>query len=165
MIEDTNCPNCGSNDIYLGNGYNKCENCGKEFLLEFEEVDDNIYLETYNCLVKLKEAFFKLKHGQLYSCIIESEDDKTGKPLLIIPLAWEKNRNRFFILCCFNEKPKEDSEFLVELLKKSFETLKKEGKTGLFPESYKGQPLMCTTDRDGAVFSEVGERLIDFKEV
>lgn len=164
-MEYINCPKCGSDNIYLGDGYNKCEDCGNEFLLESEAGDDDIYLQTYNHLIKFKEPFFKLKHGQLYSCSTESKNNKSQKQLFFIPLAWEKNRNRFFILCCFDEKPKESPEFLLELLNKSFDIIKKEGRTGEYPESYKGLPLLCTTDKDGAILLQVSERWLDFKEI
>jgi hypothetical protein len=164
-MEDTvTCPECGNENAYFDGVLYKCPDCDHEWsndglMIDQESFhDDDIGKEAYEHLIKKSEPFFKLAHGQLYSCKVEEGKSETT----IIPLAFENGKNRLFVLWNAGHIPEKYPEFLKEVASKDFRTIKREeNRNGDFPSSYKADPIMCTTDKDGTLINQLGKIYYD----
>jgi len=167
-IEDTvTCPACDNENAYFDGLLYTCPDCDYEWPFHGLKIDqqssdkDDSYKDIYKLLIKLPQPFFRLEHGQLYSCKVEGEDG-TGETT-IIPLAFEEGKNRLFVLWYAGHIPAKYPDFLKEVTGKDFRTIKRDAnRDGEYPSYYKAEPIMCTSDKDGTLINEMGELYHEF---
>jgi len=167
-MEDTvTCPKCDNESAYFDGQLYVCPDCDYEWPIKGisnkgDSLEDTIYEQAYKFLIKQPKPFFKLAHGQLYACKVQSEDDIRDDT--IIPLAFEEGKNRLFIISAVEHIPSKHPQFLTEVTNKDFRTIKRaSNQYGDYPSSYKAEPFMCTTDKDGTMINQFGELYSDFK--
>jgi len=167
MDDTVTCPACDNENAYFDGVLYTCPDCDYEWPFDGLPIDqqsfddDDIDKEAYKFLIKMPQPFFKLEHGQLYSCKVERENSSGVET--IIPLAFEQGKNRLFVLWYAGHIPADYPDFLREVTSKDFRTIRSEGdKDGEYPASYKAQPIMCTTDKDGTLINEFGEQYHEF---
>jgi len=126
-----------------------CPDCGYEWsnerissarIVDFEN-------EAYDRLIKFKKPFFKLKHGKLYDCTIES--DHGIEDMSIIPLAFEETKNRQFVMIDARRLFNNNRSLVFEIIKMDFETIMNDGIQSEFPHDYESLTIVCTTQEDG----------------
>lgn len=172
-MEDTcTCGNCGDDNAYF-NGVNyECPDCDFEWDIEgrslsfnndFEEEEDELLKE----LMELDKPFFKLKHGKLYSCKIDSihNEEIITEDFSIIPLSYKKNKNCLHVLIegskWYNEAPKAIEDFS----KMDYTTIWNDGITHYFEDSMKMPiTILCATTELGALVNQ-NSFMYDFVEV
>mgnify|MGYP001234825327 CR=1 FL=1 len=172
-MEDTcTCINCEGESAYF-NGVNfECPECD----FEWDKGGNNFFANPYedeeedeglNELMALKEPFFKLNHGKLYNCKIQTMNG--GKVITenisIVPLAFEKDKNRLFVLIEGQKWYDEEPKAIADFSKMDFLTIWNDGIYGYFEDSLKMPiTLLCATTAHGTLLDQ-SSILFDFVEV
>jgi hypothetical protein len=150
------------NAYFNGMAYS-CPDCDYEWNensgLSYSQENENLEFER---LIKLKTPFFQLKHGKLYNCKVEHE--KGIEELSIIPLAFEKGKNRQFVMIdarrLYNQNPK----LVQQIIKMDFDYIMYDGIEDDFPNDYSGLTILCTTQNDGTMLDHNESVWFDFIE-
>ncbi len=169
------CLYCDNENAYH-NGINyECPDCDAEWdnngnLLngEYDE-DDSEISKAFEELCKLDEPFFKLKHGQLYECKVDFynslEKEMQTETISIIPLAFDSNKNRFWVLFDAKKFKEKYPEAVKDFIAMDFRTIWNDGINGYFEDSMV-MPLsvICATTEHNAIV-DYNSEMYDFIEV
>jgi hypothetical protein len=117
----------------------------------------------YESSIKLKEPFFKLKHGVIYKCQIWTEG--TYEDMHIIPLAFENGRNRQFVMIDAKRLYKEDPQFVKEIINMDFNYIWNDGLEREKPSDFTALTILCTTQRDGTMLDYSDSQFIGFEVI
>src|SRR5690606_71273 len=172
-MEDTcTCVNCGYENAYF-NGVNyECPDCDFEWDEDgnnifkndyYEEDEDEILIE----LMALKEPYFKLNHGKLYNCKVETMkgEEVITEDISIVPLAFEKDKNRLFVLIQGQKWYDEEPKAIADFAKMDFTTIWNDGIRGYFEDALKMPiTILCATTARGTLVDNTSF-LYDFVEV
>lgn len=162
---DIICNRCGDENAFFNGASYECPNCENEWgfidedsnrnNLEDEDDDESI-LEQFTRLSALKKPFFKLKHGKLYNCKVQCE--VFGRVEIenwtILPLAYAKNENNFFILLNPLEIQKQYPNAIKDFAKMDFNYIWNDGINSYVDDSSL-MPLkvVCSTCEDDTIVS------------
>lgn len=164
---------CGMENAYH-NGVNyECPDCGAAwdengYRLDIDEDDDDIN-EEFDSLSKLAKPFFTLKHGQLYQCQIDFynviEKEMQTESAHIIPLAFKKDKNLFWILYDAKTMLDKYPDAIPDFIKMDFLNIWNDGIRHYFEDSMI-MPLtsLCATTERNSIIDNMGE-MYDFVEV
>ena len=169
------CPYCENENAYH-NGVNyECPDCDAEWdnngnLLDGEyEDDDSEDNEAFEELCNLDKPFFKLKHGQLYECKVDFynslDDEMQTETVNILPLAFDDNKNRFWILSDAKNFIEKYPEAVKHFMAMDFTTIWNDGIDGYFEDSMV-MPLaiICATTEHNTI-ADYNSEMYDFVEI
>jgi hypothetical protein len=169
------CQYCDNENAYH-NGVNyECPDCDSEWdnndnLLNGDFDDDQQDTnEEFETLCTLDKPFFNLKHGQLYQCKVDFynslEDEMQTENITILPLAFEKNKNRFWILTDAKRIYDKYPEAIKDFIEMDFTTIWNDGIDGYFEDSMV-MPLaiICATTDQNTIVDYKSE-MYDFFEI
>lgn len=160
-MEDTlECPNCQMDNAYFNGITYECPECD----YEWDENDSADYEEdylddTYLKLIKLSEPFFKFQTGTLYKCNIMHE--KGEEEMVIMPLAFESNKNRLLILFQADEVMKRNPPMIKEIAKMDFDYIMYDGIENDYPND-SVSTVLCATQQDGTLIDYMGSIYSNF---
>lgn len=169
------CHFCDNENAYH-NGVNyECPDCDSEWdetgnmLNDYDEDDEGEANEEFESLCKLKTPFFTLNHGKLYQCKVDFynriDDEMQTESVYIIPLAFEKNKNCFWVLNDAKTIADRYPEAIKDFIEMDYTTIWNDGIKYYFEDS-KIMPLtsICTTTESGTLMDYMSE-MYDFEEV
>ena len=143
MNFNTTCPYCESENAFH-NGVNyECPDCDTAYdesgrLSSDDEDNDYETNDQFKEVSKLKEPFFKLKHGKLYECEVSYYDENIGEleseTIYIIPLAFDANRNRFWVLLDAKNFIEKYPDAVKDFIEMDFNTIWNDGIDGYFDD-------------------------------
>lgn len=167
------CNNCGGESAYF-NGVNyECPECDFEWDEDGNNIFGNDFFddegedEILNELMELKEPYFKLNHGKLYNCKVETMkgEEVITEEISIVPLAFEKNKNRLFVLIEGQKWHDEEPKAIADFAKMDFTTIWNDGIHCYFEDSFKMPiAILCATTAHGTLV-EKSSFMYDFVEV
>lgn len=169
------CPYCDYDNAYH-NGINyECPDCDSEWdnngnLLngEYDDEDEEID-EFFEELCNLNKPFFVLKHGHLYECKVDLynsyKDEMITETATILPLAFENNKNRFWILLDAKRIYDKYPEAIQDFIKMDFTTIWNDGINCYFEDSMI-MPLssICATTEHNTII-DYHSKMYDFVEI
>lgn len=171
-MEDT-CPclNCGCESAYFNGVTYECPECDFEWDVDGNDIFstdiDDEEDEALNELMSLKESYFKLNHGKLYNCKIQTMkgDEEIIEDISIVPLAFEKDKNCQYVLLQDQNWYDEEPKAIADLAEMDFVTIWNDGIYRYFEGSFK-RPLtiLCATTAYGELVSQ-SSIMYDFVEV
>ena len=169
------CPYCDNENAYH-NGVNyECPDCDAEWdnngnLLNGEyDDDDDDSNEAFEEMCTLDKPFFVLKHGQLYECKVDFynslADEMQTETITILPLAFDNNKNRFWILSDAKRIYDKYPEAIQDFIKMDFTTIWNDGIDGYFEDSMV-MPLaiICATTEHNTIV-DYNSVMYDFVEI
>jgi len=171
MKDTCTCIKCDNENAYF-NGFNfVCPDCNYEWDLDgknlFNEDDVEDENEVYNTLKKLDKPFFKLKHGKLYTCMVEFMHGGMFviEKASIMPLAFEKNKNCLHILLEGSKWQTNHPKAVQDFVEMDFISISNDGIGGYFEDAL-NSPLtcVCATSKDGLLL-DYNSTFFDFNEV
>ena len=167
-MEDTcTCPKCHMENAYFNGVIFVCPDCDYEwsnqsaFISNNDSIKDTFNESAYDILTELKQPFFKLEHGKLYDCIVETKEGIEN--ISIIPLAFKKGKNQQFIMTDARRLFKKNPSFVHEIIKMGFDYIRNDGISD-YPHEYDGSKAICATQKDGSLLDSLGMRYYDFKK-
>lgn len=175
-MEDTcTCPYCDNENAYF-NGVNyECPDCDSEWdvngnLLNSDYDDDQEEgNEAFEELCNLNKPFFKLNHGKLYQCKVDFYnpvvDEIQTETITIMPLAFDNNKNRFWILSDAKKIYDKFPEAIKDFIQMDFKTIWNDGIDGYFDDAMvMPLALICTTTEHNTII-EYNSEMHDFLEL
>jgi hypothetical protein len=162
------CPICNNNNAYFdGVNFNcpDCDNKWKEPSISGKENNSsNIHIgnENFRSLIRLKEPFFRLKHGILYECKVENE--RGIEFTSIIPLAFEEGSNRQYVMINAIQLSEANPGCVQDIIKMDFRYIWNDGIKSQYPSDYSELTILCATKKDGTLIDYSGALFFDFKE-
>lgn len=112
-------------------------------------------------LANLNEPFFKLEHGKLYDCKIEHDRDVEN--LSIIPLAFERERNRQFVMIDARNLFAKNPDHVYDIIKMDFDYIMNDGIRSDYPSDYEALTVLCATKGDGTIVDYDDVVYFDFR--
>jgi hypothetical protein len=177
-MDDTfTCPRCGGETAFFNGVSYECPECDLEWgfdgdINNYKEEAENDTDDYYEELAALEKPYFKLKHGKLYKCVMgcfdEKEKEYITEDICIVPLAFEENKNRLFILYLIKpefyfENPKEIKRFA----KMDFTTIWNDGITAgaynIIDTPF--LDIICTSSEDGELIDSNDCSYFNFVEI
>jgi len=166
-FEDTTvCIRCGEENAYFDGTFYVCPDCDcewkpcqKTIIPKNPPLFEDEYI--YDQLVKLERPFFKLKHGQMYNCKIHTKD--STEEMSIIPLAFEKNKNRQFILVDAINQLNKNPQIVKEIIEKDFDYIW-EYEQDKYRKEYNALIYECATNEGNTLIDEEDAVFYDFHE-
>ncbi|MFZ4523121.1 MAG: hypothetical protein ACOYNC_15530 [Bacteroidales bacterium] len=168
MKDTVICPNCEMGNAYFDGVMYVCDDCGHEWSdgsrsqkkgpFSFYEGDHSEFERFSN----LREPFFMLKHGKIYTCKVESRfglEDMT-----IMPLAFAKGKNKQFIMSDASRLFKKDPEFVREIILMDYEYIMNDGLEREVADDFTALTNVFATQEDQTFVGYDGEILFDFEE-
>ena len=116
----------------------------------------------YAKLIQLNKPFFRLKHGKFYECKVEHS--KGIEAITIIPLVFEKNKNRQFVMADARKLFKENPKHVYEIIKMDFNYIMNDGIISDYPFEFEALTILCATRNDKTLLDYSGMTYFDFKE-
>ncbi|MHA4811522.1 hypothetical protein ACX0G9_25730 [Flavitalea flava] len=116
---------------------------------------ENPGISSYLSLIQLDQPFFELIKGKLYDCQVEHQhgiDDAS-----IIPLAFEKGKNRLYVMTDARRLLGINSTFVYKIINMDFDYMWQDGIHSDCTFDYSVLTIPCATHQDGT--------LIDFSEL
>jgi hypothetical protein len=168
MENTVTCPNCSLDSAYFDGVIFICPDCTHEWednlvsrLENFSSI--NMAKSDYERLIKRTEPFFRLVHGKLYDCKLET--DLGIEAMSIIPLSFENGRNRQFVLIQGRKLLTSYPELVKSIINMDFTCLYDDGKSN--EDLYETNVItaLCSTQDDGTLLEEDGAIFFNFKEV
>jgi len=136
------CPFCGKDNPVFFDKTMICLECLHEWVEEPPEDSE------YDKLVKLEKPFFKLKHGKLFDCKAENKEGVI-EDISIMPLAFEKGKNRQFVLFNARNIFNKDPSFIHDIIKMDFDCIWNDEVRNSYPLHADVLTLPCATQSDG----------------
>jgi hypothetical protein len=169
------CHFCDNENAYH-NGVNyECPDCDSEWdengdlLNDYDQDDEGETNEEFESLCKLEIPFFTLNHGKLYQCKVDFynqiDDEMQTESVYIIPLAFEKNKNCFWVLNDAKTIVDKYPEAIEDFIEMDYTTIWNDGINCYFDDS-RIMPIsnICTTTESGTLMDYMSE-MYDFEEV
>lgn len=165
-MEDTfTCPRCDMGNAYFDGSMYVCPDCDYEWGSRKKPKENNRYLGSphileYEELRSYHAPFFKLEHGKLYDCKVKTplgiEDTS------IIPLAFENNRNRQFVMADARRLLKRCSWCVRDIIKMDFNFIMRDRLLDDYPPDYHINTVLCATTPDKTLWEYGTFEYFDF---
>lgn len=161
MSNNCICPKCDMENAYFNGIIYYCPDCDYEWNKgNPTESETSQEISDYEKLAALDIPFFKLEHGKLYDCIIEHcggiEFDS------IIPLAFEKGKNRQFVMHNARNLFKKNPDYIRDIIKMDFDYIMNDGIRRNYPSEY-DCTIIWITQSDGTLLDFGDAILFDFR--
>ncbi|MCG2612008.1 transposase [Flavobacterium sp. SM15] len=155
------CPNCHVEEYYFDGEILKCPRCNQnDFESALHDSEGHIH---YQKLIKLKQPFFELVYGKIYSCDVEF-DNKLEK-INIIPIISDKKTNKVFIMLEDIGSFLNHQENIEPIMTKTFSELwNLEIKNELYHE-YDYPIIIAASEKDNSIVSYNGWILKNFIKI
>ena len=170
-MEDTcSCPKCHNESAYFNGISYECPDCEYEWGFINEEnsyEEEDVENFEFNRLSSLEKPFFTLKHGQLYECKMDFifQGEFMTENTTIVPLAFKKNKNQFFVLTYAKKFYSENKKAIEDFIKMDFITIWNDGIRGYFDDSTETpMTCICATTEENSIIHSFGT-FYDFIEV
>lgn len=173
MKDTVECVVCYDENAFH-NGLNfECPNChsawDEEEILHngLEDDLDNQDDDEFKRLSKLEKPLFKLKHGKIYECIVnfESPKGRMKEQLKIVPLAFQDNKNLFFIMVYDEKSLKNYPNAISDLSKMDFTDLWNDGFDNYFDSMAMIPNIVVATTEENTLINHKGDTFSSFKEI
>jgi hypothetical protein len=158
------CPNCEIENAYHDGVAYICPNCDYSWTERLSTKKTTIFDSDkydFEYLIKLDKPFFRLNPGKIYSCKVSHKEGI--EDTFIIPLAFDVNRNRQFILTDAKRLFKLNSGHVKKIMKMDFNYIWNDGIMD-YPFDYNAMTIICTTQSDQSLLDGSGMIYFNFQE-
>jgi hypothetical protein len=167
MENTVTCPKCNLDSAYFDGVIFICPDCNHEWEDMLANKPGNISSTpmgktNFESLIKLKEPFFRLTHGKLYDCKLET--DRGIETMSIMPLAFEEGRNRQFVMIDAIRLFTKNPDIVRQIIKMDFNYIWNDGILCDYPSEYEALTILCATNNDETLVDNIGAVFFDFRE-
>lgn len=154
------CPKCEEENSYFDGRAYTCPDCDYNWSISGTTTAINpLRNSNYQNLASLEKPFFKLEHGKLYDCKVEH--DRGIESISIIPLAFEKGRNRQFVMIDARNLFAQNPDYVYNIIEMGFDYIMDDGIRADYPSGF--EPVLCATQGDGTIIEYGNAVFFDFR--